>query len=219
MPTAKPDTTIMSATVDGKNVELEIIGNVTAQEMMYKPTTSDENKETVFSFIITGPSGTVGFANMTIPKNAVANGSSPVVYIDDKRASDQGYAQDADNYYVWFTTHFSTHELRLQFGLRQTSQGWLGGLEYALIIPVAATILVPTVIAVKRSKRKSKEKLNSTATNQEPSLEQNANSPQQKKRTASCDYHLGYLSEIPKNIQIPSECYTCNKLIKCKRKN
>jgi len=215
----------MSATVNGKYVELGINGNVTTQEMIYRPTTSDQNKETSFSFKITGPSGTIGFANMTIPKNAVANGSIPVVYIDDGQASDQGYVQDADNYYVWFTTHFSTHQLRLQFGLPQTSQGGLGGLEYILIIPVAATILVPTVIAVKRSKRKttppiieSTEKLKSTATNQEPSSKQNANSPNQKKPTVSCDYHLGYLSDLPKNIQIPNECYVCAKLIECKRK-
>jgi len=220
----------MSATVNGKYVELGINGNVTTQEMIYRPTTSDQNKETSFSFKITGPSGTIGFANMTIPKNAVANGSIPVVYIDNGQASDQGYAQDSDNYYVWFTTHFSTHQLRVQFGLRPTSQGWLGGLEYALIIPVAATILVPTVIAVKRSKRRtsnrerqgkdSPSRPNETENSNNPGLglKQNANAPQQKKQAISCDYHLGYLSDLPKNIQIPNECYTCAKLIECKRK-
>jgi len=200
----------MSATVDGKNVELEIIGNITAQEMRYRPTTSDQTKETVFSFIITGPSGTVGFANMTIPKNAVANDTSPIVYIDDGQASDQGYAQDADNYYVWFTTHFSTHQLKVQFGLRQTSQGGLGGLEYALIIPFAAGILVPTAYAIKRSKRKISKP--------ERKTEENKTSLQQKRSTMPCDYYIGYLQDLPKNIQIPNECYTCPKLIECKRK-
>jgi len=123
--------------------------------MLNIPITSDQSTETKFSFTITGPSGTVGFANMTISKNAIPYESNPVVYIDGNQAPDQGNAQDDYNYYVWFTMDFSIHQLTVQFAAPQTNQVGSLGLEYAIIIPVAAIILVPTVIVVKRSKRKT----------------------------------------------------------------
>jgi hypothetical protein len=147
--------------------------------------------------------------------------------------------------------------LSLLFPAPQTTQG-SSGLEYVIIIPVAAIILVPTAIAVKRSKRKTpkperktkenktpnttnankeakqpikntqpikssplinpKETLRSTVTNKELNPKQNTNSLEQKRSTISCDYHLGYLRDLPKNIKIPDECYVCTKLIECKRK-
>ena len=30
-------------------------------------------------------------------------------------AQNQGYTQDVQNYYVWFTTHFSTHKISIVF--------------------------------------------------------------------------------------------------------
>ena len=144
--------------INGENVELEIKGNITAQQMLNIPTTSNQTIETVFSFIINGPSGTVGFGNITIPKNAIPYGSNPVVYIDGNQTSNQGNTQDVNNYYVWFTMHFSTHQLTVQFEAPQTSQVGSPGLEYAIIIPIAAIILIPTVFAVKRSKRKTSKR-------------------------------------------------------------
>ena len=35
--------------------------------------------------------------------------------IDGQRAANQGHTQDADNYYVWFTTSFSTHQVDIAF--------------------------------------------------------------------------------------------------------
>ena len=186
--------------------------------------------------------------------------------------------------------HFSKHQLTVQFAAPQTSPAGSLGLEYAIIIPIAAIILVPTVFAVKRSKRKTskrkietkdftlksketkisnttnankeaktikntppinepKETLRSTVTNQElsPNKEakpitstppinerkenlrsittnqalsskQNANSPEQKTSTSSCNHYFGYLKDLPKSTEIPNECYFCTKLIECKRK-
>jgi hypothetical protein len=67
------------------------------------------------SFIITEPSGTVGFSNITIPKSAVPYGSTPTIYIDGQQASNQDYTQDSNNYYVWYTTSFSTHKVSIVF--------------------------------------------------------------------------------------------------------
>jgi beta-lactamase regulating signal transducer with metallopeptidase domain len=52
---------------------------------------------------------------MTIPKGNVPSGSTPIVYIDGVLAANQGYTQDANNYYVWFTTSFSIHQVQIEF--------------------------------------------------------------------------------------------------------
>jgi hypothetical protein len=67
------------------------------------------------SFTLNGESGTTGFGNITIPKSAVPYGTTPTLYIDGQPAQDQGYTQDANNYYVWYTTQFSTHEVSIVF--------------------------------------------------------------------------------------------------------
>jgi hypothetical protein len=60
------------------------------------------------SFTVTGESGTTGFSNITIPISAVPYGTTPTIYIDGQQASNQGYTQDSNNYYVWYTTSAHT---------------------------------------------------------------------------------------------------------------
>ena len=60
----------------------------------------------VVSFSITGKSGTSAILNATIPKTAVPNGLVPTVYIDGSPAASQSYTQDANNYYITFSTQF-----------------------------------------------------------------------------------------------------------------
>ena len=76
---------------------------------------------TTVSFTVTGESGTTGFGNITIPKSAVPYGSTPTVYIDNQTAQTQGYTQDANNYYVWYTTQFSTHQISIVFTTTSSS--------------------------------------------------------------------------------------------------
>jgi hypothetical protein len=52
---------------------------------------------------------------MTIPKSAVAQGTTPKIYIDNQLSANQGYTQDTNNYYVWYTTQFSTHKISIVF--------------------------------------------------------------------------------------------------------
>ncbi len=92
---------------------------------------------------------------MTIPKIAIPYGANPVVYIDGQKAQDQGYSQNDNNYYVWYTTKFSTHQMAIQFALSPLPQGVSSELVIFAIIPVAAIILVITVLAIKRSRRKT----------------------------------------------------------------
>lgn len=114
--------TLYVKTSDGKTRELEMSGNISASQLSDgKITTMLGTLTTKISFTATGPSGTSGFTNMTIPKSSVTYGTKPVVYIDGVAASDQGYTQDYYNYYVWFTTHFSTHEVSIDFITEETA--------------------------------------------------------------------------------------------------
>jgi hypothetical protein len=89
---------------------------------------------------------------MTIPKNDVSYGSNPVVYIDGQQALNQGYTEDANNFYVWYTTSFSTHQVSIQFIALKTSLA----LGPVLVVSVAAVeiISVFTFIAVRRLRQK-----------------------------------------------------------------
>ena len=103
---------------DGTTVDLTINNdsNITNSQISNPTLTTDQSiAKTIISFTITGTSGTVGFANMTVPISSVPYGTTPIVYIDGVQAANQGYTQDANNYYVWYTTHFSTHQIQIQF--------------------------------------------------------------------------------------------------------
>jgi hypothetical protein len=91
---------------------------------------------------------------MTIPKSAVPYGTTPIIYIDGQPASNQGYTQDINNFYVWYTTSFSTHQVSIQFAVPPTSPASSLGPVLAVGIAVAEITSIFTVIAVKRLRRK-----------------------------------------------------------------
>jgi len=47
---------------------------------------------------------------------------TPTIYIDNEIAQDQGFASDFDNYYVWYSTHFSTHDVSIIFASTSLSE-------------------------------------------------------------------------------------------------
>jgi hypothetical protein len=91
---------------------------------------------------------------MTIPKTAILYGTTPVILIDGKQASSQEYTQDANNFYVWYPAHFSTHQITIRFALPSSTQASSLGSLLAVAIAVPEIILIYTVIAIKRLKRK-----------------------------------------------------------------
>ena len=70
---------------------------------------------TKISFAVTGESGTFGFSNITIAKSRIPQATTPIIYVDGTIVLDQGFTQDAYNYYVWYTVHFSTHQILVEF--------------------------------------------------------------------------------------------------------
>ena len=155
-PTPTPSLNTITATTDtGSTVNLPISGNVTKSQISNAAITSDTSAKTItVSFTITGTTGTSGFCNMTIPKNAVSHGTSPVVYVDGVQASNQGNTQDANNFYIWFTTSFTTHQMKIQFTASSTSSALSLGPVLIVGITVTEIVLVFTVIAVRRLRRK-----------------------------------------------------------------
>jgi hypothetical protein len=91
---------------------------------------------------------------MTIPKTAIDYGTVPVVYIDGLQAAYQGYTQDNANFYVWFTTSFSGHQVSIQFFGSSIPSGSLLSSAFAVGITVPEIILIYAVIAFRRLRRK-----------------------------------------------------------------
>jgi hypothetical protein len=149
----------VSARTDiGETVYHAISGNVTSFQI--SKVTIAENQfanSTIMSFSLAGESDTIGFNNMTIPKNAIPYGTNPIILIDDQQASNQGYTQDSNNFYVWHTTHFDTHQVKVHFVMSSTSQVISFGSFLVFSITVPEIILIYAVLAIRRSKGKPED--------------------------------------------------------------
>ncbi len=158
--------TIQATTNSGLTVNLTISGNITSSQMSNVALITNQSAATTtLFFTVTGQSGTTCFGNITIPKSAVPYGSTPTVYVDNQTAQDQGYTQDTDNYYVWYTTQFSTHQISIVFtsppsptppaSPNQTQSSLLQEVIYGAVA-VAIVAIVAVVLVLRKSKRFSK---------------------------------------------------------------
>jgi len=131
-------------------VEVILSGNVTASQISSLVITSSESDATTtVSFMLTGQSGAVGFTSLIIPKSAVPYGTTPTIYIDEQQAASQGYTQDNENYYVWFTTHFSIHQVKISFtGGAESLQ--VTSLWYILAFVAILTVITGSVYVIFR---------------------------------------------------------------------
>jgi hypothetical protein len=70
-----------------------------------------QNGNTKLDILVRGDTDQAKFINITIPKSVVLAGSTPQISFQDHfktpTVQTQSYSQDADNYYVWATMHFS----------------------------------------------------------------------------------------------------------------
>ena len=128
-------TTVPATTDNGSTVNLTITGNVTSSQMSNVTITTNQSANTtILSFTVTGENGTTGFSNITVPISAVPYGTTPTIYIDGQPAQNQGYTQDSNNYYVWYTTHFSTHQISIIFTARSSSNNHVARLSLLQVI-------------------------------------------------------------------------------------
>ncbi len=134
-------TTTTQITVSGGNITASQISNAKIQ-------VNETAQTTTLSFTITGESGTTGFGNITIPKSQVPTGTMPTILIDGLLVDSQGFTQDAENYYVWYTTHFSTHDVSIVFKAAPPTQATdntltiLGVVTAVVVLAAIAGVLV-----------------------------------------------------------------------------
>jgi outer membrane protein assembly factor BamB len=151
--TAQPTTQPTSQPSTEPTINMTLSGNITFSQIsnLTIAATPATNKTTI-SFALTGQDGTVGFCNMTLPKNTIPNTTNPSIYIDNELAQNQGYAQDANNYYIWFTTHFSTHQVSIEFSYQTNTGGVEGSIDLIQILcGVSVSIVIVVVVLVVRS--------------------------------------------------------------------
>jgi hypothetical protein len=99
---------------------------------------------------------------MTIAKSNVPYGTAPTVNIDNRRAENQGYTQDNTNYYIWYTTYFSTHHVTILFiasapvpnpssssGSQDTVFLGLGWVQIGIIVFMSAVVAIVSIVAFK----------------------------------------------------------------------
>jgi hypothetical protein len=136
----------LPATTDtGSTVDLAITGNITNTQISNATIeTAQSTSSTTVSFTVTGESGTTGFSNITIPISIVLYGNTPSIYIDGQHVQDQGYTQDSNNYYVWYATHFSTHEVSIVF----TAESSIPEFPLSAILLLFTVLLVSVTLAL-----------------------------------------------------------------------
>jgi hypothetical protein len=154
-PSPTPSATIVPATTDsGSTVDLAISGNVTRSQMSNVTIATNQSASTTtVSFTVTGKSGTTGFGNITIPISAVPYGTTPTIYIDGQPASNQGYIQDSNNYYLWYTTQFSTHQVSIVFTAKSSIPEFPSSVILSLVIILAVSV---SVVLTLRNRKMSK---------------------------------------------------------------
>jgi hypothetical protein len=142
---------------DGASQAIGLFGNITSQQITAATFATNESlhKATV-NFSVTGQTGNVGFANLTIPKSFVDNGIAPVVYIDSVAVQNQGYTQDESNYFVWFTTHFSMHEVSIEFTTTSPIQGYNVSLLAVLLLIVIALPVIAFIVVIRKRRKEKK---------------------------------------------------------------
>jgi hypothetical protein len=110
------NTLTATVTTTFETYSVEIGGNVTTEQFSNMTITPyQDTKTTIVEFTLTGLNGTEGFCNLTLPKIAIPFGTNPVVYIDGIVAENQSFTEDFDNFYITYTTHFSTHQIEILF--------------------------------------------------------------------------------------------------------
>lgn len=158
-PAPTPITGIIQVTKqDNTQLTLTISGNIAPTQFSNISLTANQTVATTYiTFTVTGETGSSGFCNITIPKNSIPYGQTPAILIDMQPAANQGYTEDAENYYVWFTTSFSTHYVTVRFSnepmptnITGTSNAYWWATPVAAIIGIA---LVSIVIAVQMKRR------------------------------------------------------------------
>jgi len=128
-----------TVTVDETEFTIKILSNSTVKNLqLHAP-------EPKITFNVTGPAGSAGFCNVTIPKSLIWTTDSWTVLVDGQPAT-FSITEDAENTYVYITYQHSEHEI--------TIEGTDIVAEFGNILPIMllafAAVLLTIVEAQKR---------------------------------------------------------------------
>jgi len=119
-PQSNSPNTLYVFTDQGETIKISITGALTSSEITNAYLTTDQkSKSTYLYFNLDSAKPSTGFSNITLPKILIHDGTSPTIYVDDEKAENQGYTQDTDNYYVWYTTDLSRNQISIIFKVPQ----------------------------------------------------------------------------------------------------
>jgi peptidoglycan/xylan/chitin deacetylase (PgdA/CDA1 family) len=172
-PTAEPlpsptplETTVKAKTDNGTTIDLVISGNITSSQISNVTiATSQSSATTIVSFTVTGESGTTGFGTVTIPKSFVPYGATLTINNLDQPTQDNGFLQDRNNYYVWYITHFSKHQISIVFNTVsyspnpsvspiQTQSSSLHEKIFGIAVAVAILVNISVMLLLRKVKKK-----------------------------------------------------------------
>ena len=137
--------TILATLSDGSSVYIVINGVTKGSDTPSATIMPDQTaKKTTVSLTLTGQEETNGSCNIIIPKEAIAYGATPAIYVNDQVAENQGYRQDANNYYLWYNTSYNTYQLSVVFTTNSVPEHWA-----ALVVVIISIVLVVAIILPK----------------------------------------------------------------------
>jgi hypothetical protein len=142
--------TLQATLTNGSIVDLEING-ITALAVTNATISTDPlAAQTTLSLTIIGQNITNNVNAITVPKTTVNYGATPKIYVNSQMAPDQGFSQDANNYYVWYKTIFSDYELSIVFAANAPPDGY----PLWIILSIVILVFAFSVTAVVLSKKK-----------------------------------------------------------------
>jgi hypothetical protein len=154
-PTPSPKPTFNSTTLratfsNGSIIDLGVNG-ITALSVTNALISTDHFAgQTTLSLMVIGQKTTDNLSTFTVPKTAVIYGVTAKIYVNNQMALDQGFSQDANNYYIWYKPVFSNYELLIVFA----SQASPAGMPLWVILSIFVIMLSITIGAVFLNKRR-----------------------------------------------------------------
>lgn len=101
--------------IRGLSSPFQVSGEISASQYSnFVPTVGQDGYLSSLAFTLTGQAGTDGTGTLTIPKTLVPPGFTPELLIDGQQVQIR-VTEDSSNFYIIYTTHFSTHNVQLQF--------------------------------------------------------------------------------------------------------
>jgi hypothetical protein len=128
-------------------------------------TTNSASAQTNITFLVRTSIEAYNFANFTVPKTVILHGNKPRVYFSNKPAEEQGYAEDAYNYFVWCTTQVRDYygELTIVFSAPVTTPNLTPSLtpiasptigEFPAWIILAIIVVTYAVVRISKKRKK-----------------------------------------------------------------